>query len=80
MKKNYFILFLFIVIGLVVGIIIGELLAPVKALSFLTKSVGFSWEPKADLNVIKYNIDFEVKLNLCAVIGLAGAIWLYRKL
>ncbi|WP_442603473.1 DUF4321 domain-containing protein [Paenibacillus sp. KN14-4R] len=80
MKKNYFVLILFIMIGLVVGIIIGELLAPVKALSFLTKSVGFSWKPEADLNVIKYNVSLQVQLNLCAVIGLIGAIWLYRKL
>jgi len=79
MKKNGFTLVLFLVIGLVVGIIVGQLLAPVKALSFLTKTTDIVWQPKADLQVIQYDILLQIKLNLCSILGLAAAFWLYRK-
>ena len=70
----------FLIVGLITGIIIGQLLAPVPALAFLTKSVQISWEPKADLQVVKYEFHLLVKLNLCSIIGLVGAYLLYRKL
>ncbi|MNQ78798.1 hypothetical protein D3C85_937200 [compost metagenome] len=80
MKKNTFTLIIFLIIGLITGIIIGQLLAPVPALSFLTKSAQIVWEPKADLQVVKYQFYLLVKLNLCSIIGLVGAYLLYRKL
>ncbi|CAN7330676.1 DUF4321 domain-containing protein [Paenibacillus sp. LjRoot153] len=80
MKKNTFTLIIFLIVGLITGVIIGQLLAPVPALAFLTKSVEISWEPKADLQVVKYQFDLLVKLNLCSIIGLVGAYLLYRKL
>jgi len=79
MKKNTFVFILFLIIGLVVGIILGELLAPVKALWFLTKSVPISWAPKADLQVLKYDLFIEVKLNLCAIFGVVAAFFVYRR-
>lgn len=79
MKKNSFVFILFLIIGLVVGIILGELLSPVKALWFLTKSVPISWEPKADLQVLKYDFYIEIKLNLCAIIGVVTAFFVYRR-
>jgi hypothetical protein len=80
MKKSTFTLIIFLIVGLITGIIIGQLLAPVPALAFLTKSVQISWEPKADLQVVKYEFHLLVKLNLCSIIGLVGAYLLYRKL
>ncbi|MVO99688.1 MULTISPECIES: DUF4321 domain-containing protein [Paenibacillus] len=79
MKKNGFTLILFLIIGLIVGIITGQLLAPVKALSFLTQSTSIVWQPRADLQVISYDINLQIKLNLCSILGLAAAFWLYRK-
>lgn len=80
MKKNNVTLIIFLVIGLITGIIVGQLLSPVPSLAFLTKSVEVKWEPKADLQVLKYDISFMVKLNLCSILGLVGAFFLHRRL
>jgi hypothetical protein len=80
MKKNAWILILFLLIGWVAGTIVGQLLSPVKALQFLTESVYLTWEPKADLDIIKYDFHLQVKLNLIGIIGLIGAFSVYRKL
>jgi hypothetical protein len=80
MKKNNFTLIVCLVIGLITGIIVGHLLESVPAVQFLTKSVLISWEPKADLDVLKYDFHLLVKLNLCSIIGLVGAFFIYRRL
>lgn len=80
MKKNTFTFILLLIIGLVAGALVGQLLTPVSALSFLTKSVELSWQPKADLLVLKYDLDIQLKLNLLSIAGLAASFWLYRKL
>lgn len=80
MKKNILTLIIFLIIGLVTGVIVGQLLTPVSALSFLTNTVPISWEPKADLQVVKYELHLLVKLNLCSILGLAGGFYLFRKL
>lgn len=67
-------------IGLLVGSILGEMLSSVQGLGFLTKTANITWEPKADLNIVSYDIKFQVKLNLVSVIGIVFAIWLYRKI
>jgi hypothetical protein len=80
MKKNNITLVVCLIIGLITGVIVGQLLAPVPSLSFLTNSAQISWEPKADLEVLKYDIHLQVKLNLCSILGLVGAFFIYRKL
>jgi hypothetical protein len=80
MKKNTLTLILFIVLGLLAGSIISQLLDPVKELAFLTRSADISWHPKADLQILKYDLYFQVKLNLISLLGLICAIWIYRKL
>jgi len=80
LKKNTFTLLLFLVIGLLIGTILSELLAPVRALAFLTKSAEIMWHPKADFQVIRYDFYIMVKLNLISIFGLIAAFWFYRKL
>lgn len=80
MKKNNWTLVLFLLLGIVAGTIAGELLSQVKGLSALTQSVPLSWEPKADLQVIQYDIKLRVKLNIVSILGLLGGFWLYKKL
>ncbi|TVY11900.1 DUF4321 domain-containing protein [Paenibacillus cremeus] len=80
MKKNTFTLILMLLIGLVAGTLIGQLLSPVPALSFLVKAVELSWQPKADLLVIRYDLNLHIKLNLIGILGLAAGFWLYRRL
>jgi len=73
-------LIIFIVLGLLAGTIIAELLAPVTSLAFLTKSAPMEWHPKADLQILKYDLYFQVKLNLISIICAIGAIWIYRRM
>ncbi|MDB5053464.1 MAG: rane protein [Bacilli bacterium] len=80
MKKTKFTLFIFIVLGLLAGTIIAQLLTSVQAISFLTKSTPLEWHPKADLQVLKYDMYFQVKLNLMSILGAVGAIWIYRRM
>lgn len=80
MKKNNWTLVLFLIIGLIAGTIAGELLSQVHGLSALTKSAEISWQPKADLQVVKYDLNLRVKLNIISILGLIGAFWLYKKL
>jgi hypothetical protein len=80
MKKTNLTLIIFILLGLLIGSILAELLIPVSSLAFLTKSTLLEWHPKADLKVLKYDLYFQVKLNLISVIGAIGAIWIYRRM
>ncbi len=76
--KNTVILIILLVIGLLIGSIIGEAFS--AWVPILAKSQQIYWEPKADLNILKYDLHVMVKLNLASVIGLIFAFWLYRKL
>jgi uncharacterized protein YneF (UPF0154 family) len=80
MKKNTFTLVLMLIIGLVAGTLLGQLLASVPALSFLTKTVDLTWQPKADLLVIRYDLNLHIRLSLISIAGLAAGFWIYRKL
>ncbi|MCZ8513344.1 DUF4321 domain-containing protein [Paenibacillus filicis] len=80
MKKNTFTLILVLLLGLVAGTLIGQLLSGVPALSFLIRSVELSWQPKADLLVVKYDLNLQIRLNLIGILGLAAGFWMYRRL
>lgn len=80
MRKNNLTLVIFLLVGLLIGSILSELLTSVPGLSFLTKYAAISWEPAADLNIVKYDLYFQVKLNLISVLGLIVAFWFYRRL
>lgn len=80
MRKNTLTLIVFLLVGLLTGSIVAELLSPYPAFSFLTKSSDINWKPKADLNIIAYDLYFEIKLNLASIAGLILSIWIYRKL
>jgi hypothetical protein len=79
-KKNNFTLIVVLLAGLLAGTVLSVLLSEVPALSFLTKSAEIHWEPKADLQVVRYDVKITVTLNLASVLGLAGAFWIYRKM
>jgi uncharacterized protein YneF (UPF0154 family) len=78
MPKNTLVLVILLVIGLLFGSIIGELLSP--WIPFLASSKAIVWEPRADLDILKYDFHIQVKLNLASVIGLIIAFWIYRRL
>ncbi|MBM7563780.1 DUF4321 domain-containing protein [Paenibacillus sacheonensis] len=80
MKKNFWVLLLFMLIGLLAGALIARSLSTVPGLSFLTNSTTIVWSPTADLLVLSYAITLRIHLSLLSIAGLALAIWLYRKL
>lgn len=80
MKKSGFTLALFLLLGVLAAAILTQLLASVPWLSFLTKSAQIKWEPKADWIVINYDLHILVKLNVISILGIAAAIWIYRRM
>ncbi|MEC2131134.1 MULTISPECIES: DUF4321 domain-containing protein [Brevibacillus] len=44
------------------------------------KSKELRWSPSADLEILKYDLNFQVKLNLASVGGLALAFWIHRRM
>lgn len=76
-KETLMLLFL-LVSGLLCGSIIGEILSP--WVPFLAKSKMITWSPAADLEILKYNLNFQVKLNLASIGGLALAFWIHRRI
>ncbi|ANE47165.1 membrane protein [Paenibacillus swuensis] len=80
MKKNTLTLIIFILLGLLLGSIAAHVLSGVKQLSFLTESTMISWQPRANLDVISYDLKLQVKLSVMSILGLVASIWIYRKL
>ncbi|GGG20387.1 DUF4321 domain-containing protein [Paenibacillus abyssi] len=80
MKKNAWILLLFIVLGLVGGALVSRWLQTVPGLSFLTQTADLNWSPSADLLVFSYDLSLGIEISLLSIIGAAIAIWLYRKM
>ncbi|MFB9327252.1 DUF4321 domain-containing protein [Paenibacillus aurantiacus] len=80
MKKNIWILLLFILIGLLSGALVSRWLQAVPGLDFLTKSYPITWSPAADLLILSYDLTIKLDVSLISVIGLIVAIWLYRKM
>jgi C4-dicarboxylate transporter len=80
MKKNAWILVLFILIGLLAGSLAANSLKSVQAIDFLTKTSPIIWSPAADLLVLSYDFTFRLDVSLLSIIGVLIAVWLYRKL
>lgn len=80
MKKNGWILLLFVLIGLLGGAMVSRWLATVPGLDFLTRTYPVNWSPSADLLVINYHIQIGFNLSLLSVAGVVLAIWIYRKM
>jgi hypothetical protein len=80
MKKNGWILLLFIFLGLLAGSLVALWLRDVSGLTFLTRAIKVSWSPAADLSVISYSLNLKVNISLISLIGAIVAIWLYRKM
>lgn len=80
MKKNGWILVLFVWLGMLAGTLTARSLQDAQALKFLTRSLPIHWSPSADLVVFSYDLSFRANVSLLSVIGAALALLLYRKL
>ena len=81
-EKNFWILLIFMLSGLVIGGLLGELAKSVDWLWWLSygQEFGLSEPVSLDLNVLKLSFSFVVRINISSIIGLAMAIFLYRKI
>jgi len=79
MKKNGWVLFLFIVLGLLAGALVAEWLASVPGISFLTNPIQTVWSPSIDLYVMSFDLTLRIKISLLSIVGAIAAIWIYRK-
>lgn len=79
--KNIWILVVFILAGLVIGGLIGELAAKVDFLWWLSygQQFGLSDPIALDLNIVKLTFGLQLRINIASIIGMAIAIFIYRK-
>lgn len=79
--KNIWILMIFILSGLVIGGLLGEVAAKVDFLWWLGygQSFGLSNPIQLDLNIITITFGLMLKINIASIIGMAIAIFIYRK-
>lgn len=79
--KNIWILLIFILSGLVIGGLLGEIAKQVDGLWWLSygESFGLSTPVQLDLSVISITFGLAFKINIASIIGMALAIFLYRK-
>lgn len=79
--KNIWILLIFILSGLVIGGLLGNLAAKVDFLWWLAygESFGISNPITLDLNILNITFGCIFKINIASIIGMALAIFIYRK-
>ena len=80
-EKNIWILLIFILAGLVIGGLIGEFASKVDFLWWLSygQSFGLTSPIELDLQVITITFGLWFKMNIASIIGMAIAIFIYRK-
>ncbi len=80
--KNAWIVILFIFAGLVIGGLLGQVASQVDWLSWLAYGQTFGIQDPfiLDMNVLSLTFAFSIQINIASIIGLAIAIFLYRKL
>ena len=81
-EKNIWILIVFILAGLVLGGLLGELAKNVSWLWWLGYSQEFGLSNPIELNLSIISITFGLmfKINVASIIGMAIAIFVYRKI
>ena len=79
--KNIWILLIFLLSGLVLGGLLGELASQVDFLWWLSygENFGLTTPIELDLNVITITFGLWFKMNVASIIGMAIAIFVYRK-
>ncbi len=79
--KNIWILLIFIFSGIVLGGLIGELAGNVSFLNWLSYGQEFGLESPLvlNLNIIKLTFAISIKINVASIIGIAIAVFIYRK-
>lgn len=79
--KSIWILILFIFAGIVVGGLLGELASGIDFLWWLGygESFGLTQPIVLDLSIISLTVGVQFKINIASIIGIAIALFIYRK-
>ena len=79
--KNIWILLVFILSGIVIGGLLGELAGNLDGFGWLAygQSFGLTNPLVLDLSILNITFGFVVKINIASIIGIAIAIFIYRK-
>lgn len=80
-EKSVWILIVFILSGLVIGGLLGQLASGVEFLWWLSygQEFGLTSPLVLDLSIIKLTFGLQLKINIASIIGVAIAIFIYRK-
>ena len=80
--KSFWILLIFILSGLVIGGLLGNLATNVNGLWWLGFGQEFGLESPFILNlsILSITFSFSIKINIASIIGMALAIFIYRKI
>ena len=81
-EKNIWILLVFLLSGLVIGGLLGEIALRVDWLEWLSygQNFGLAAPIELDLSVITITFGLMFKINIASIIGMALAIFIYRKI
>ena len=81
-EKNIWILIIFMLSGLVIGGLLGEVSKSVSWLWWLGygEEFGMKTPLSLDLSVIKITFSVMFKISIASIIGMAIAIFVYRKI
>ena len=81
-QKNIWILMLFLLSGIVIGGLLGELASKVDFLWWLGygESFGLASPIELNLKVISITFGLMLRINIASIIGMAIAIFIYRKI
>lgn len=81
-EKNIWILLVFLLSGIVIGGLLGEIASRVNWLWWLSygKDFGISSPIELDFSVIRITFGLMFKINISSIIGMAIAIFIYRKI
>ena len=81
-NQSFWILLIFILCGLVIGGLLGELAGRVSGLWWLSFGSEFGLENPIVLNlsIISITFAFMIKINIASIIGIALAIFIYKKI
>lgn len=80
--RSFWIMLIFILSGLVIGGLLGDLASNVNGLWWLAFGQEFGLESPFILNlsILKLTFAFVIKINIASIIGMAIAIFIYRKI
>ena len=80
--KSTWIVILFIFAGLVIGGLLGQVASQVDWLSWLSygQSFGIDNPFVLNMNVLSLTFAFSIHINIASILGLAIAIFLYKKI